>query len=85
MEAREDLNAAALEAIVERIRETREEGPPEAYRNLRECLRQRRDEVHKLFEGTYEGIAKARTPGFVPVPGQRYVSGRLRAEADGHS
>ena len=85
MEAREDLNGAALEAIVERVWETREESPPETYRNLREGLRQRRDEVHDLFEGANEGIAKARTPGFVPVSGQRDVGGRLRAEADGHS
>jgi hypothetical protein len=85
MEARHDVDGIALEAVVESVGEPREKCSPETHRNLRKRLSQCYDEIHDLFEGTREGIAKARTPGFVPVSGQRYVSGRLRAEADSHS
>jgi len=85
VKARENVDDAAVEAVVEGVGEAREEGPPQAHRDLWKRLGQLRDEINDLLEGADEGVTKARALSVVRVTGQRNVGGRLRAEADFHS
>jgi len=85
MQARDDLDNATVETVVESVGEAREEGSPQACGDLGEGLRLFPDKIDDLFESAHEGSAKARTLSVVPFTGQRNVVGRLRPEADNHS
>ena len=84
VEARDYVDDTAIETVVEGVGEAREEGPPEAHRNLWKRLGKFCNEINDLFEGVHEGVAEARTLGVVPVAGYRNVVARLPAEADRH-
>lgn len=85
VEACDDVDDLAIQSVVESIGEAREEGAPQAHRDLRKRLGHLCDEINHLLEGAHKDLAQAWALSVVPVTGQRHVGRRLRAEADSHS
>ena len=73
MKTCDDIDKIAVQAVVDSIRNTAEEGSSETYRDLWECLREIRNEVHDLFERLDKVFAEARTLRIVPFSGQHNV------------
>jgi hypothetical protein len=85
VEARDDLDDAGFEPVVERVGEARQESSPEAHADLWERLGKFCNEIHDPVEGAHEGVTKTRTLSLVPFPSQRHIGNRLRTEADRHN
>jgi hypothetical protein len=71
VEASDHVDDVGVQAVVDGIRETVKKGSAHSNGNLRESLRQARDQVNDLFKRLDELVAEARTLRVIPFPRQR--------------